>query len=302
MRPRVQDAHAGNATNGSAALGISGTTRLAFSSAADGKPVAVSGLSSPITFTLPASAGVNNETQAQCVFWSDAAGAYSTAGCAALPNPLPCGLAAYWLPNATVSGPPGLAATWDLRDDGSGAGAALLAGCGMVYLNCSDPAQVNVSVFPNPRAPLSVPSVSCGGALSARLLRVYNGTACGLISNPVCYWNQTAQAFSGPGCAAANSTGCACLHLTDFASQGAPKISVCSASDLTAVTPNDIITKRVARAPARDHAPVRSRAPRVAPPAAGSSSSCTSSARCLAACTSLQPPPPSSTHATCAPP
>ena len=203
----------------------------------------VAGLSTPITFTLPPSPALGPATAAQCVFYDDASGQYSTAGCASLPNPLPHGLAAYWLPNATVSGPAALAETWALRDDGSGVGAALLAGCGTVFLNCSDPASLNVSIFPDPQRPLSVPSVNCGGALSGRVLRVYNGTRCGLIANASCYWNQTAQAFNGTGCAVANVTSCACVHLTDFASQGAPKISVCSAKDLTAVSPGDIITK-----------------------------------------------------------
>jgi len=33
------------------------------------------------------------------------------------------------------------------------------------------------------------------------------------------------------------------VHLTDFASQSAPKIATCSAADMVAVSANDIITK-----------------------------------------------------------
>ena len=240
---RAQDPHGGNTT---AATGRTGITQLAFKDAADGSVVPVANLSTPITFTLPPSAGVGNGTQAVCVFWDEAALEYSSEGCAALPNPLPRGLTASWLADAYVAGGPpaaALAMRWVLGDDGSGAGDALLAGCGTVFLNCSDPAKVNVSIFPDPQHPLSVPSVGCGGQIAARVLRVYNGSSCGLIANAGCYWNQTAQVFDGPDCVAANATQCACLHLTDFAAQGAPKISVCSAADLTALSPLDIITK-----------------------------------------------------------
>ena len=51
------------------------------------------------------------------------------------------------------------------------------------------------------------------------------------------------QAFAGGGCIATDATYCACQHLTDFASGGAPKISVCSAKDLLSLSPGDIVNK-----------------------------------------------------------
>ena len=51
------------------------------------------------------------------------------------------------------------------------------------------------------------------------------------------------QAFAGAGCVASEATYCACQHLTDFSSSSAPKISVCSAKDLTSLSPGDIVTK-----------------------------------------------------------
>ena len=113
-------------------------------------------------------------------------------------------------------------------------------GCGEVFLNCSDPAQINKTIFPDPAQPLAVPAVSCGGALSARVLRVVTGGAsCPLTSNASgCAWNQTSQAFSGPGCVAAPQTDCACLHLTDFASQARARTThVTSAAPAHASSP-----------------------------------------------------------------
>ena len=157
------DAHAGSnrsrrmllgnsSGGGGAALGTTGTTRLEFKNAGDGSTVPVANLSAPITFTLPASAAVSGATQAACVYWDEAAAAYSSAGCAALPNPLPRGLTASWLSGAYVDGPP--TATWAMRwalaDDGTGLGSLLLEGW------CAPPPpRVSSLVACRRRAPLS---------------------------------------------------------------------------------------------------------------------------------------------------
>ena len=247
------DAHA---SDDSAKKGTTGTTRLEFKSAS-GAAVPVSGLSTPITFTLPASPTLGVGKTAGCVFYDTAAGNYSSAGCAALPNPLPSGIAAGWVPNATVSSAAQLPLTWSLSA-ASASGAALIAGCGQVLLDCSDPAQRNRTVYPDPTRPFAVAPVSCGASTS--VLRVFNGSGCGLIANAGCYWNQSAQAFSGPACVPAAQTNCAppthlglgfwrsrparslassrhprlraagaCLHLTDFAAQARATLPLASA-------------------------------------------------------------------------
>lgn len=84
-----------------------GVTRLKFSTASSGAEVAVRALNEPITFTLPAVPGLTDASsgagaasaaglKADCAFWDPAASRYSTDGCAALPNPLPAGVAATW--------------------------------------------------------------------------------------------------------------------------------------------------------------------------------------------------------------
>lgn len=100
---------------------------------------------------------------------------------------------------------------WNLTDDGTQSG--LLYGCDTTYIDCSDPRQVNVTIYPNRRLPLKYPAISCGGVVSQRVIRVYNGSQCRLIdpdNTEECYWNATSQAFSGPLCQAAASSRCAC--------------------------------------------------------------------------------------------
>lgn len=78
-------------------------TRLRFSSAdGSGAEVHVRGLSAPIRFAMPApsaAAGSAPEgSDAACVYWDAAAGAFSGEGCAALPGRLPRGHAVAWAP------------------------------------------------------------------------------------------------------------------------------------------------------------------------------------------------------------
>jgi hypothetical protein len=59
-------------------------------------------------------------------------------------------------------------------------------------------------------------------------------------------WDNIKQSFNGGGCVAVgDSTQCMCRHLTDFAAARKPKIATCSASDMMALNPGDIV-----RAPA----------------------------------------------------
>lgn len=70
----------------------------------------------------------------------------------------------------------------------------------MRFLDCSDPAQINVTVYPNRRLPLKYPAISCGNATSQRIIRVFNGSKCRLIDTDnmeQCFWNSTSQARGG---------------------------------------------------------------------------------------------------------
>ena len=97
-------ARAGTNADSSAGGSVSsGVTSLSFSTPG-GTSVAVSNLSSPIVFSLTlntSSLGAN--LSAVCTFWDTAAGQYSTAGCAGLPNPLPEGVTAAFDPTFVVT-------------------------------------------------------------------------------------------------------------------------------------------------------------------------------------------------------
>lgn len=148
-----------------------------------------------------------------------------------MPNPLPPGLSARWLPGV-VDSAPDLARSWELyvaapavlAAGGSqggalaaaAAGGGLLAHCTARFLDCRNASQAKLPVYPDPTQPLRIPAVSCGG-VSERVLRVYQGASCALWkenNTAGCWFNHTAQAFSGPGCVEDNATYCACSHLT----------------------------------------------------------------------------------------
>lgn len=136
-----------------ALTGRSGITRLAFSSGADGSPVPVQNLSTPITFSLPAvdlsainitallgdnstnatgsaapasrrllmlaaKARLREDTsrQGQCVFYDEVLEQYSSDGCVALPNPLPPWVTAYFIPGFVANSTLDLARSWRLNE------------------------------------------------------------------------------------------------------------------------------------------------------------------------------------------
>lgn len=80
-------------------------TRLKFS-ATDGSEVGVSGLQTPITFSLPPPGSLPGGTAGACSFWDAQAGTYSSAGCAAQPNPMPSGHVFSWQTSAGVPSSP----------------------------------------------------------------------------------------------------------------------------------------------------------------------------------------------------
>ena len=186
-----------------------GVTTLAFSAADGSGELRVRDLITPILFSMPLSdAGAGRK--AVCQWWDAAAGAYSTAGCATLPNPRP--------PGHTLRFRPGFAAA----ADADMAGAWEVAGSLVDGLNCSfqvlDCLQPDASVvFPNPARPFDVPAVACDLSAGATPLLVVEGRACALIQrdNPLrCWWDNQRQAFAGAGCVAdAGATQCACRHV-----------------------------------------------------------------------------------------
>ncbi len=166
-----------------------GVTRLAFSTTS-GDEIPVAGLATPITFTLPALAGLTGgaEVKATCQFWDTAALSYSTAGCIGIPDPRPAGHVLEWVPGFTVTTDAEMAAAWNIS-------GPLVDGCSFQVLDCSlDSSGV---VFPNPAKPFAFPGVACNKTLSTAPKLVFVGSKCRLIdpgNNASCSWDNSKQA------------------------------------------------------------------------------------------------------------
>jgi hypothetical protein len=210
----------------------SGSARLLLTDA-DGNPLLVEGLATPIAIALPPlSADVllpGSGAISVCTFWNDTSGAYSSDGCHGLPNPLPAGLEAYFNASSASEGAAGAAALAAsvVLNATTEDGATLLAGCTVTVLDCS---RNDSGVFYlDPFNPFAHPAVRCppssdamvgvGGAVSTSppALRLYYGSNCALwkASNYAdCYWNVTTQAFDGAGCVlSAGPQQCLCRHV-----------------------------------------------------------------------------------------
>lgn len=59
--------------------------------------MAVTGLTEPIRFSIPAAADVPPNNAATCAFWDSSAAAFNTAGCTALPNAAPAQHTVAWV-------------------------------------------------------------------------------------------------------------------------------------------------------------------------------------------------------------
>ena len=215
----------------------------------------ISRLASPITFSTPAavvnstngssSAGpaLGGPRRPACVYWDEAAAAWSTAGCAALPSPVPPRGAGS---NATVvDWIPGFSGAAGGSGNGSvvAAGAAslrtiaalgwavtgpLMDGCTVSYIDCAS-VLPGTRVFLTPDNPFLEPSALCPTAGTPPLLRFFLGAECALsvgANNSVgCWWSASDQAFEGPACEYPAATRCACIHLTDFSSLSLPRVN-----------------------------------------------------------------------------
>ena len=217
--------------------GTNGSTRLAFADA-NGTEFVIANLSAPIRFQLPSLAALADRSHAQCQFWDTAALAYSTRGCAGIPDPQPPGHVFSWVDGFKASSDADMARAWQVT-------GPLTAGCSAVVLDCSVD-QPGV-VFPNLLAPLQTPRVECNSTLSTAPKLVFTGPSCALIQPGnaySCSWNNSAQAFTGAGCVASGEpVRCACRHLTDFACASKPSIPTVSLQDLLSLSPTDIVTK-----------------------------------------------------------
>ena len=217
--------------------GTNGSTRLAFADA-NGTEFVIANLSAPIRFQLPSLMALADRSHAQCQFWDTAALAYSTRGCAGIPDPQPPGHVFSWVDGFNASSDADMVRAWQVT-------GPLMAGCSAVVLDCSVD-QPGV-VFPNLLAPLQTPRVECNSTLSTAPKLVFTGPSCALIQPGnaySCSWNNSAQAFTGAGCVASGEpVRCACRHLTDFACASKPSIPTVSLQDLLSLSPSDIVTK-----------------------------------------------------------
>ena len=217
-----------------------GVVTLAFSNP-DGSEIPVANLTTPIFFAMPA-LDLAPGMQAACRYWDAPSASYSGAGCATMPNPAPpaAQLTLAWLSDVVLASPSQVATSW-------AATGPLAAGCAETVLDCSNATQRSRQVALDPTdifSPGKQP-IGCGGATSG-VLRLFTGAGCALYRTDNaagCFWNSTSQAFSGNGCMAANATQCACTHLTSFTGEPAPKIAVCSASDMLNLNPADLVSK-----------------------------------------------------------
>ena len=202
-----------------------GTTTLAFSTAAG--ELNISGLSTPIRFTLPL-VPLADGVKAQCQFWDPAAQSYSIVGCVSLPDPIPRAHNASWKPGFTVASDAAMAGAWSIA-------GPLVSRCLFEVLDCSV-ANNTRSVYPNPAKPFQFPAVSCNASISTEPILVISGSACALIQEDNaygCYWNNSKHAFKGPGCVASGEpVQCACRHLTEFTGKSAPSLPTASLSDM----------------------------------------------------------------------
>jgi hypothetical protein len=239
-------------------------TRLAFSTPG-GAAVEVSGLTTPIYFTIPPLASAPPAgAKPGCTFWDNTTRAYSSTGCAGIPYMRPAGHVLSWVPGFSVASDAEMARAWNIS-------GPLLASCAAQLLDCSKDAagrQTDVKLATNPANPFAPNgTIGCDASDESPKL-VFVGSQCKLIqpgNAQACHWdnlNQArcmcmvfcsvrsssdpapmhtpAQAFAGSGCIAPASgiAQCACRHLTDFASK--PTIATASLSDMVGLNPADI--------------------------------------------------------------
>jgi hypothetical protein len=150
-----------------------------------------------------------------CSFFDEETVAYSTVGCATLPNPFPPGSELQWTP--------------EVRD-----GRARLVSADDSFL----------WTFQHPTLLLNCTRNETLSADNATRLRVYDGAGCAVEDpmNPTrCFWRRSTQSFEGCGCAVGPTAQCLCNHATDFsASSSPPKIKPISIEELLSISLDDV--------------------------------------------------------------
>ncbi|KAK3262321.1 hypothetical protein CYMTET_28815 [Cymbomonas tetramitiformis] len=243
------DAHADHGREEGSILSASNMTSITLYSPEEGGELGVQGLQEAMTFSLPIQLPANHTDAggaggtspaassaarapflgARCVYWDEAEGAYSSAGCTTLPNPAPPGSSVFWR-TRNVSGLAALEAAWAVEDlPGEDGSSNLTAGC----------AEEWGAVFPEYLG-------TDGGR------RKYLGEGCQLADpqNSVrCWWEWRKGVFEGPGCVWATEAECLCTHLTDFAAAqqtqvgevGPPdRVSTVSTEEMARVSLDDV--------------------------------------------------------------
>ncbi|KAK3233595.1 hypothetical protein CYMTET_56119 [Cymbomonas tetramitiformis] len=243
------DAHADHGREEGSILSASNMTSITLYSPEEGGELGVQGLQEAMTFSLPIQLPANHTDAggaegtspaaasaarapflgARCVYWDEAEGAYSSAGCTTLPNPAPPGSSVFWR-TRNVSGLAALEAAWAVEDlPGEDGSSNLTAGCVEEW----------GAVFPEYLG-------TDGGR------RKYLGEDCQLADpqNSVrCWWEWRKGVFEGPGCVWATEAECLCTHLTDFAAAqqtqvgevGPPdRVSTVSTEEMARVSLDDV--------------------------------------------------------------
>ena len=225
----------------SSSLATSGVTRLELGVSGAG-PITVSNLSSPILFTMPTPPpGVNGTaSHPVCSFWDPGTQAVVTQGCTSLPGARPPSHDVHFVANFSAANDTMLAWGWNVTGE-------MMNNCSQRVLDCG--ATPDMVLFYNPFDPIGSGSIACPAANSTagqQVLRVFYGPDC-LLWQPNnsygCFWNAVLQQFQGARCFPAPVTSCMCRHLTDFVAVRAPQIAVCSASQMTSLSANDIFVK-----------------------------------------------------------
>ena len=241
------DAHAAaEATDVAAAPRIAGTLSLVLANGTSGDELAVHDLPVPIAFALPLDASgmedlagvtcaqqdapLNTEplnasappaNRAVCAFWDVGKNAYSSEGCATLPNPRPPGGSLVWAPGVREGdvriSEANASFLWQFTHD------TVLAGCEAVTLVADD----NVTrVLGYEQS--NVSAATCEAELVSNAAR--------------CAWRRDSQSFEGCGCVVAAEMECLCDHATDFtASSAPPKIKPVTVDELLSVSLDDLM-------------------------------------------------------------
>ncbi|KAK3284721.1 hypothetical protein CYMTET_7638, partial [Cymbomonas tetramitiformis] len=240
------DPHLGAGATGDEARDVQGMVTTISLSFAEGseeeEDLAVTGLDEAVTFSLQLLAvGPDSSLEGRgahghvlCTFWNATLATYSTAGCAALPNPAPPGAMLHWRTLAVAELPGPLDSAWAIGN------SFLLEGC-VESFDAHPWLYEGADAGLRKYLPNATAGLPAGGPAEV----------CEL-STPEnrfgCWWNWTHQIFSGPDCVISAAQECYCTHLTDFKaeqameveSQEPPQVNTLRA-DQFRLSPEDII-------------------------------------------------------------